>query len=167
MFGALMLLLVDDSLLWILPLSLFSVIVKVLTYWSYETVPVSVVHTCKASQPLFNVFAAYAIYRSKFSLATYLSLLPIVLGVVLASVSEMRINVRYLLFSGDASTHHVTKHVILCLCFLVGPCWRRCCVRSLCLTPWGLPKHVRQVLASKSHGCGQYQCAFTCCILLL
>ncbi|TYZ65052.1 hypothetical protein PybrP1_004504 [[Pythium] brassicae (nom. inval.)] len=80
------------SLLWIMPLSLCSVLAKVLTYWSYDAVPVAIAHTCKASQPFFNVILAYFIYRSKFPLATYLSLVPIVLGVVLASVSEMGMN---------------------------------------------------------------------------
>uniref|UniRef100_K3WKP5 Sugar phosphate transporter domain-containing protein n=1 Tax=Globisporangium ultimum (strain ATCC 200006 / CBS 805.95 / DAOM BR144) TaxID=431595 RepID=K3WKP5_GLOUD len=86
------------SLLWILPLSLCSVTAKVLTYWSYNAVPVAIAHTCKASQPFFNVILAYLAYRSKFSLATYVSLVPIVLGVVLASVSEMGMN--NLAFSG-------------------------------------------------------------------
>jgi drug/metabolite transporter (DMT)-like permease len=80
--------------LWILPLSLFSVMTKVLTYWSYDAVPIAFAHTCKASQPIFNVILAYLIYNSKFSLATYVALVPIVLGVVLASVSEMGMNVR-------------------------------------------------------------------------
>ncbi|TMW63229.1 hypothetical protein Poli38472_002170 [Pythium oligandrum] len=78
--------------MWIMPLSLFAVVGKVLTYWSYSAVPVAIAHTCKASQPFFNVMLAYGIYRSKFSLATYLSLVPIVLGVVMASVSEMAMN---------------------------------------------------------------------------
>lgn len=111
--------------MWIMPLSLCSVVAKVLTYWSYDAVPVAIAHTCKvragtdwscwicwivvltvisftvvrvrspqASQPFFNVILAYLIYRSKFTFATYLSLVPIVLGVVLASVSEMGMNVR-------------------------------------------------------------------------
>ncbi|DBA03665.1 TPA: hypothetical protein N0F65_006844 [Lagenidium giganteum] len=77
---------------WLMPLSLLSVFAKVLTYWSYDAVPVAVAHTCKASQPFFNVLMAYAVYRSKFSLATYLSLVPIVVGVIMASVSEMGMN---------------------------------------------------------------------------
>ncbi|RLN94511.1 hypothetical protein BBJ28_00016906, partial [Nothophytophthora sp. Chile5] len=80
------------------PLSLFSVMAKMLTYWSYNAVPVSITHTCKASQPFFNVVLAYLVYRSRFSLATYSSLLPIVFGVVMASVSEMGMN--DLAFSG-------------------------------------------------------------------
>ncbi|RLN88351.1 hypothetical protein BBJ28_00000681 [Nothophytophthora sp. Chile5] len=83
-------------IMWIAPLSLFSVMAKMLTYWSYNAVPVSITHTCKASQPFFNVVLAYLIYRSRFSLATYSSLLPIVFGVVMASVSEMGMNVRSL-----------------------------------------------------------------------
>jgi solute carrier family 35 protein E1 len=82
------------SIVWIIPLSLFSVFAKTLTYWSYNAVPVSITQTCKASQPFFNVVLAYMVYRSRFSLATYSSLIPIVFGVVMASVSEMGMNVR-------------------------------------------------------------------------
>lgn len=80
------------KLAWLTPLSLFSVLAKVLTYWSYDAVPIAIAHTCKASQPFFNVMMAYAVYRSKFTCAIYLSLVPIVVGVVLASVSEMGMN---------------------------------------------------------------------------
>ncbi|CAI5717760.1 unnamed protein product [Hyaloperonospora brassicae] len=86
------------SILWIVPLSLFSVLAKTLTYWSYNVVPVSITQTCKASQPFFNVLLAYVAYRSRFSAATYLTLIPIVFGVVMASVSEMGMN--DLAFSG-------------------------------------------------------------------
>ncbi|CAH0489619.1 unnamed protein product [Peronospora farinosa] len=80
------------NIMWIVPLSLLSVLVKTLTYWSYNVVPVSITQTCKASQPFFNVVLAYMAYRSRFSIATYLSLAPIVFGVFMASVSEMGIN---------------------------------------------------------------------------
>ena len=84
------------SILWIAPLSLFSVLAKMFTYWSYNVVPVSITQTCKASQPFFNVVLAYVAYRSWFSVATYLTLVPIVFGVVMASVSEMGINVSFI-----------------------------------------------------------------------
>ncbi|KAH7477025.1 hypothetical protein PRIC1_001039 [Phytophthora ramorum] len=80
------------SIMWIVPLSLCSVLAKTLTYWSYNAVPVSITQTCKASQPFFNVVLAYLAYRSRFTLATYSTLVPIVFGVVLASVSEMGMN---------------------------------------------------------------------------
>ncbi|KUF87496.1 NPP1 protein [Phytophthora nicotianae] len=83
------------SIMWIVPLSLFSVLAKMLTYWSYNAVPVSITQTCKASQPFFNVVLAYVAYRSRFSLATYSSLVPIVFGVVMASVSEMGMNLHF------------------------------------------------------------------------
>ncbi|CAH0479749.1 unnamed protein product [Peronospora belbahrii] len=85
-------------IMWIVPLSLFSILAKTMTYWSYNAVPVSIAQTCKASQPLFNVVLAYMAYRSRFSFATYLTLIPIVFGVVMASVSEMGMN--DLAFSG-------------------------------------------------------------------
>lgn len=81
------------NIMWIVPLSLCSVLAKMLTYWSYNAVPVSITQTCKASQPFFNVVLAYLAYRSRFSFATYSSLVPIVFGVVMASVSEMGMNV--------------------------------------------------------------------------
>ncbi|TDH65401.1 hypothetical protein CCR75_009200 [Bremia lactucae] len=83
------------NIVWILPLSLFSVLATTLTYWSYNAVPISITQTCKASQPLFNVVLAFMAYRSRFSVATYLSVVPIVFGVVMASVSEMSINLHF------------------------------------------------------------------------
>lgn len=80
------------SIVWLTPLSMSAVMAKVLTYWSYNAVPVSITATCKASQPFFNVVLAFFVYRSTFSTPTYLALVPIVFGVVLASVSEMGMN---------------------------------------------------------------------------
>lgn len=76
-----------------LPISLMAVGGKLLTYWSYAVVPVSITHTAKASTPIFNVALAYILYSRKQSLLVYLSLLPIVCGVAMASISELRINV--------------------------------------------------------------------------
>ncbi|KAI9921158.1 hypothetical protein PsorP6_002462 [Peronosclerospora sorghi] len=86
------------NILWIVPLSLFSILAKMMTYWSYNAVPVSITQTCKASQPFFNVVLAYVAYNSRFSFAAYSSLIPIVFGVIMASVSEMGMN--DLAFSG-------------------------------------------------------------------
>lgn len=86
------------SIVWITPLSMFAVMAKVLTYWSYNAVPVSITATCKASQPFFNVVLAFMVYRSTFSTPTYLALVPIVFGVIMASVSEMGMN--HLAFGG-------------------------------------------------------------------
>ena len=76
----------------VVPLSLMAVSAKVLTYWSYDRVPVSITHTAKASAPLFNVSLAWLIYSRKHALPVYMSLIPIVLGVSMASVSEFNIN---------------------------------------------------------------------------
>ncbi|EQC29975.1 hypothetical protein SDRG_12254 [Saprolegnia diclina VS20] len=81
-----------DHVLSMLPLSMMAIAAKILTYWSYSKVPVALTHTCKASTPLFNVVLAYLVYRTTHALPIYLSLLPIVVGVSLASMSEVQIN---------------------------------------------------------------------------
>ena len=86
------------SLMKLFPLSLMGVLAKVMTYWSYDRVPVAMTHTAKASSPLFNVALAYLIYNKRHDRNVYLSLLPIVVGVALASVSEVHLN--DLAFSG-------------------------------------------------------------------
>jgi solute carrier family 35 protein E1 len=85
-------------IIWILPLSVFSLLSKVLTYWSYNAVPISIAHTCKASQPFFNAILAFIAYRTTFSFQIYLTLVPIVVGVIMASVSEMGMNVSLLTY---------------------------------------------------------------------
>lgn len=54
--------------------------------------PLSLAHTAKASTPLFNVLLSYIFYAKTFRPQVYLSLLPIVTGVTIASVSEFRLN---------------------------------------------------------------------------
>ncbi|OQR88633.1 Drug/Metabolite Transporter (DMT) Superfamily [Thraustotheca clavata] len=75
-----------------LPLSIMAIATKMLTYWSYSKIPVAFTHTCKASTPLFNVVLAFIVYRTIHPSMVYLSLLPIVIGVSMASISEVQIN---------------------------------------------------------------------------
>ncbi|RHY92253.1 hypothetical protein DYB37_007238 [Aphanomyces astaci] len=79
-------------LLRLLPLSVLAIASKLLTYWSYSRVPVAVTHTCKASTPLFNVMLAFVVYRTSHATPIYVSLVPIVVGVAMASLSEAQIN---------------------------------------------------------------------------
>ncbi|ETV66202.1 hypothetical protein, variant 2 [Aphanomyces astaci] len=81
-----------SSLLRLLPLSVLAIASKLLTYWSYSRVPVAVTHTCKASTPLFNVMLAFVVYRTSHATPIYVSLVPIVVGVAMASLSEVQIN---------------------------------------------------------------------------
>ncbi|KAF0699010.1 Aste57867_10393 [Aphanomyces stellatus] len=81
-----------SAIITLLPLSVLAISSKLLTYWSYSKVPVALTHTCKASTPLFNVVLAFLIYGTTHATPIYLSLLPIVAGVSMASLSEVKIN---------------------------------------------------------------------------
>nr|XP_008864418.1 hypothetical protein H310_02625 [Aphanomyces invadans]ETW06343.1 hypothetical protein H310_02625 [Aphanomyces invadans] len=83
-----------STLVHLVPLSVLAISSKLLTYWSYSKVPVALTHTCKASTPLFNVVLAYLVYRTTHATPICLSLAPIVVGVAMASMSEVQINVR-------------------------------------------------------------------------
>ncbi|ETW06344.1 hypothetical protein, variant [Aphanomyces invadans] len=81
-----------STLVHLVPLSVLAISSKLLTYWSYSKVPVALTHTCKASTPLFNVVLAYLVYRTTHATPICLSLAPIVVGVAMASMSEVQIN---------------------------------------------------------------------------
>jgi len=65
---------------------------KLTTYYSYQTVSIALSHTAKASEPIFNVLVAGALYGEYHPRPVYLSLLPIAAGVTLASVTDFSYN---------------------------------------------------------------------------
>jgi solute carrier family 35 protein E1 len=74
------------------PISIFVIMSKLTTYLSYYYVSVSLSHTAKASEPIFNVLVAAVIFGEFHSAHVYLSLLPIALGITLASVTDFSYN---------------------------------------------------------------------------
>lgn len=62
---------------------------RILTLLSYGLVPVSLVHTVKATIPFFNVILSTIVLHQHFSCNVYISLIPIIAGVMLSSVSEV------------------------------------------------------------------------------
>ncbi|OAA58815.1 hypothetical protein ISF_06598 [Cordyceps fumosorosea ARSEF 2679] len=67
-----------------LPLAAFQIIGHLLSSSATSRIPVSLVHTIKGLSPLFTVLAYRFIYNIRYPQATYLSLVPLTLGVMLA-----------------------------------------------------------------------------------
>lgn len=67
-----------------LPLAAFQIGGHLLSSTATSKIPVSMVHTVKGLSPLFTVFAYRFIYNIRYPPATYYSLIPLTLGVMLA-----------------------------------------------------------------------------------
>ena len=73
----------------ILPLGIAMMLAKFLTYKSYGIIPVSLTHTVKALQPFFNVLIVFIWTGNSVDLPTFLTLIPIIVGVAYASSKEI------------------------------------------------------------------------------
>jgi solute carrier family 35, member E1 len=74
------------------PISIFVILSKLTTYYSYQYVSVALSHTAKASEPIFNVIVAYVMFNEVHTTPILISLVPIAVGVTLASVTEFSFN---------------------------------------------------------------------------
>ncbi|WFC94684.1 hypothetical protein MBRA1_001318 [Malassezia brasiliensis] len=68
-------------------ISVFNVVGHALSSLAISRVPVSMVHTIKALSPLFTVLSYAYLFHVSYSLRTYVSLIPLMVGVVLACSS--------------------------------------------------------------------------------
>jgi solute carrier family 35 protein E1 len=78
-----------DVLWGCLPVALTINFGKTLTYVSYGLVPASLTHTAKASSPVFSVLVSKVLFNQVPTLATFLSLIPITVGVTLSALTEI------------------------------------------------------------------------------
>lgn len=67
-----------------MPLAAFQIFGHLLSSVATSKIPVSLVHTIKGLSPLFTVLAYRFFYNIRYSTNTYLSLIPLTLGVMLA-----------------------------------------------------------------------------------
>lgn len=71
-----------------MPLSIFQLGGHVLSSSATQRIPVSLVHTIKGLSPLFTVLAYRIVFDVKYTKETYLSLVPLTVGVVMACSVE-------------------------------------------------------------------------------
>ncbi|GAA6020922.1 hypothetical protein JCM10207_003188 [Rhodosporidiobolus poonsookiae] len=73
-------------------MSLFQIAGHVFSSMAIARVPVSTVHTIKALSPLFTVISYAALFGVRYTSSTYVALLPLTLGVMLACSFNIRAN---------------------------------------------------------------------------
>ena len=94
-----------------MPLALFQIGGHILSSTATEKIPVSLVHTIKGLSPLFTVLAYRFIYHIHYPTATYLSLIPLTLGVVLACSVEFSGNLLGVLCAFAGALVFVTQNI--------------------------------------------------------
>lgn len=100
-----------DVLATALPLSIFQLLGHLLGSYATSKIPVSLVHTIKGLSPLFTVLAYRLVFRIKYARATYLSLVPLTLGVMLACSTDFSTNFLGIGASFVAAIVFVTQNI--------------------------------------------------------
>lgn len=94
-----------------LPLSVFQLLGHLLSAYATSKIPVSLVHTIKGLSPLFTVFAYRAFLGIRYARATYLSLIPLTVGVMLACSTDFSTNFLGIAASFVAAIVFVTQNI--------------------------------------------------------
>lgn len=93
------------------PLAAFQIGGHLLSASATSRIPVSLVHTIKGLSPLFTVFAYRIIFDIRYPWTTYLSLVPLTFGVMLACSADMRGNFTGIFFAFLAALIFVTQNI--------------------------------------------------------
>ena len=94
-----------------LPLAAFQIGGHLLSSTATAKIPVSLVHTIKGLSPLFTVVAYRVIFDIRYPVATYLSLIPLTLGVMLACSAEFKGNIFGITYAFLAAIIFVTQNI--------------------------------------------------------
>ena len=101
-----------DIILATLPLTAFQIGGHILNSDAMSRIPVSLVHTIKGLSPLMTVFAYRAFFDIRYSTPTYLSLIPLTVGVVMACSASLGGNLVGLLYAFGSAVLFVTQNIV-------------------------------------------------------
>jgi solute carrier family 35 protein E1 len=95
-----------------LPLTAFMIGGHILSADATSRIPVSLVHTIKGLSPLMTVIAYRFVYGVHYSIPTYLSLIPLTVGVVLACSADFNANFIGLVSAFTSAIVFVTQNIV-------------------------------------------------------
>jgi solute carrier family 35, member E1 len=95
-----------------LPLTLFQIGGHILSSDATSRIPVSLVHTIKGLSPLLTVAAYRIFFGIQYSIPTYLSLIPLTLGVVMACSADFNANFMGLVMAFASAILFVTQNIV-------------------------------------------------------
>nr|UJH94580.1 ST.21 [Starmerella bombicola] len=72
------------------PMAGFQIIGHILSHSATSQIPVSLVHAIKSLSPLLTVAVYTFVFRARYNLSTYISLIPLTVGVMMACAAEFR-----------------------------------------------------------------------------
>lgn len=101
-----------DIIITTLPLTAFQIGGHILNSDAMARIPVQLVHTIKGLSPLMTVFAYRLFLNTKYSTPTYLSLVPLTLGVVMACSASFKGNVLGLTYAFGSAILFVTQNIV-------------------------------------------------------
>lgn len=95
-----------------LPLTAFQIGGHILNSDAMARIPVSLVHTIKGLSPLFTVLAYRTFYKVHYRFATYASLFPLTIGVILACSASFKAEFVGLLYAFGSALLFVTQNIV-------------------------------------------------------
>jgi solute carrier family 35 protein E1 len=95
-----------------LPLTAFQIGGHILNSDAMSKIPVSLVHTIKGLSPLMTVVAYRVFYNIRYSTPTYLSLVPLTVGVCMACAADTTTNFFGLLNAFGSAVLFVTQNIV-------------------------------------------------------
>lgn len=95
-----------------LPLAAFQIGGHILNSDAMSRIPVSLVHTIKGLSPLFTVMAYRLVFHVHYSVPTYLSLVPLTLGVIMACSANVSTDAVGLFGAFGSALLFVTQNIV-------------------------------------------------------